>query len=236
MKCEKILTGTQAKAADTYAISTMGISSLDLMANASLCTADYIFKALPGKCLVYIFCGVGNNGADGLNIARIIKEKGYSTIIFVCGTLEKATKEFSFHLEKIKEAGDPVLFYNEMNKEGIREFFENDPPKIVVDAVFGIGLHRYITGQYKEFIDEINQCINESKTRNQMIKTIAVDIPSGINADTGELMGTGIKADLTITFGCMKKGLLEKSGEEYSGKVELVDIGIPEDAYEKALL
>ena len=97
---------------------------------------------------------------------------------------------------------------------------------ILIDGIFGIGLHREIAGDYRAFIEEAN------RRRHGFV--LAIDTPSGINTDTGELMGCGIKADVTITFGRNKTGLVCGAGQNFAGRVLVEDIGIPDEAYEEA--
>lgn len=97
---------------------------------------------------------------------------------------------------------------------------------ILIDGIFGIGLHREIVGDYRAFIEEAN------RRRHGFV--LAIDAPSGINTDTGELMGCGIKADVTITFGRNKTGLVCGAGQNFAGRVLVEDIGIPDEAYEEA--
>ena len=97
---------------------------------------------------------------------------------------------------------------------------------ILIDGIFGIGLHREIAGDYRTFIEEAN------RRRHGFV--LAIDAPSGINTDTGELMGCGIKADVTITFGRNKTGLVCGAGQNFAGRVLVEDIGIPDEAYEEA--
>ena len=97
---------------------------------------------------------------------------------------------------------------------------------ILIDGIFGIGLHREIAGDYRAFIEEANH------RRHGFV--LAIDAPSGINTDTGELMGCGIKADVTITFGRNKTGLVCGAGQNFAGRVLVEDIGIPDEAYEEA--
>ena len=97
---------------------------------------------------------------------------------------------------------------------------------ILIDGIFGIGLHREIAGDYRTFIEEAN------RRRHGFV--LAIDAPSGINTDTGELMGCGIKADVTITFGRNKTGLVRGAGQNFAGRVLVEDIGIPDEAYIEA--
>ena len=212
-----MITGTQAKAADRYAIDILGIPSLTLMENASREVAAYIEENFTGEKIL-ILCGTGNNGADGICIANILnRNKKISTApaVVVTGNLEHASWEFLYQLSEYKKAGFAPVF-----AQGSDLFSGYD---VLVDAVFGIGLR-------SELREDKASLLKAADTAG-FKHVIAVDMPSGINSDTGELMGAGIHATATITFGKMKTGLAEGQGPAYSGEVIVKDIGIPEEAY-----
>ena len=216
----QIITGTVAKRADLIAMNEMGFLSLGLMETASSRVADYIKQKYADQKgnRVLILSGVGNNGADGIAVARMLLENGFDPEVWVIGNLEKASWEFLYQTV-IYQQLDGLLF----------NFKPGDvlpDADICVDGIFGIGMHRTITGDFKNFIDEVN--------RHQYSEIVAIDVPSGIDTDTGELMGAGIRADVTITFGRNKTGLVTGEGKEYSGQILIVDIGIPDIAYQKA--
>lgn len=221
-----LCTGSKAKSVDQYAIQKLGIPSLELMETASACVSKYLMKRYASsKLKTFRFlsvCGVGNNGADGVCVARQLMEQGYDVGVLIVGSLEKATEEFRYQLEQYRKHGGKERCYSGENINSEKITFNE---KIVlIDGLFGIGLKREIQGVYKECIEFLNALEREY--------TIAIDVPSGINADTGELMGTGIHADTTITFGCMKAGLVQKDGPDYAGKIVVRDIGIPMEAYD----
>lgn len=208
------ITGTVAKAADRYAMDVMGLKSLALMETASSKIAEYVMKHYPLSHKISVLCGVGNNGADGVCASRILLREGYQPHVYIVGSLEKASWEFLYQLCHFQQAGGAVTMYR-----------PNTLPDddILIDAIFGIGLHREIAGDYRLFIEEAN--------RRSHGFVLAIDAPSGINTDTGELMGCGIKADVTITFGRNKTGLVCGAGRELAGRVLVEDIGIPDEAY-----
>ncbi|MBO6310352.1 MAG: NAD(P)H-hydrate epimerase, partial [Oribacterium sp.] len=142
----------------------------------------------------------------------------YDPVVWVVGKLEKASWEFLYQMFHFQKLVGRVNLY--------RVGDELPDCDICIDGIFGIGLHRPVEGVYRSFIEEAN-----AHTRGF---TLAIDAPSGINTDTGELLGCGIKADVTITFGKNKTGLMTGTGKEYSGKIFVEDIGIPEEAYTKA--
>ena len=211
------ITGTVAKAADRYAMDVMGLKSLALMETASNKIAEYVTRHYPLSYKISVLCGVGNNGADGVCASRILLREGYQPHVYIVGNLEKASWEFLYQLCHFQQAGGAVTMYR-----------PNTLPDddILIDAIFGIGLHREIAGDYRLFIEEAN--------RRSHGFVLAIDAPSGINTDTGELMGCGIKADVTITFGRNKTGLVRGAGRELAGRVLVEDIGIPDEAYIEA--
>ncbi len=215
---EEIITGTVAKAADRYAIDVMGIPSLVLMEKASFYVADYIAKNHSGAS-VLIVCGSGNNGADGICIGRMIKERGFDPLVVCGGKPWRGTREFYSQFSGYRRIGGKILPASEA---------EGDLPEtdILVDALFGIGLKRDVTGSYRELIEKMR--------RHSGVK-LCVDIPSGINADTGDEMGISVNGDATFTFGRNKTGLTAGAGKTAAGKVHVCDIGIPEEAYIQAV-
>lgn len=208
------ITGTVAKAADRYAMDVMGLKSLTLMETASSKIAEYVMKHFPLSHKISVLCGVGNNGADGICASRILLKEGYQPHVYIVGSLEKASWEFLYQLCHFQQAGGAVTMYR-----------PNTLPDddVLIDAIFGIGLHREIAGDYRLFIEEANRCSHGF--------ILAIDAPSGINTDTGALMGCGIKADVTITFGRNKTGLVRGDGQKLAGRVLVKDIGIPDEAY-----
>ncbi|MGN8761990.1 NAD(P)H-hydrate epimerase [Oribacterium sp. HCP3S3_B9] len=258
------ITGTVAKAADRYAMDVMGLKSLTLMETASSKVAEYVMKHYPlcgehdlqsaapimvnegganggaypkrsesdGDHLkISVLCGVGNNGADGVCASRMLLGEGYQPQVYIVGNLEKASWEFLYQLCHFQQAGGTVTMYHpdvDTAADDASLFRANRLPDddIQIDGIFGIGLHREIAGDYRTFIEEAN------RRRHGFV--LAIDAPSGINTDTGELMGCGIKADVTITFGRNKTGLVCGAGQNFAGRVLVEDIGIPDEAYEEA--
>ena len=221
LNLNKVITGTQAKKADTYAIETMGIPSLSLMETASSKVADYIIRNFPTSP-VTIVCGTGNNGADGICIARILtgdRRFNGSIQAVITGDLEHASWEFLHQLSEYKRIGGNITYYR--NGDALPS------SDVLVDAVFGIGLLSELREDKKDLLIKADSM--------HYPHVIAVDIPSGINSDTGELMGAGIHAEITVTFGRSKTGLITGAGQEYAGTVIIEDIGIPDEAYDHVL-
>lgn len=180
---------------------------------------------------ISVLCGVGNNGADGVCASRMLLREGYQPRVYIVGKLEKASWEFLYQLCRFQQAGGTVTMYHpdvDTAADDASPFWANRLPDddVLIDGIFGIGLHREIAGDYRAFIEEAN------RRRHGFV--LAIDAPSGINTDTGELMGCGIKADVTITFGRNKTGLVCGAGQNFAGRVLLEDIGIPDEAYDEA--
>lgn len=198
---------------------------------------------------ISVLCGVGNNGADGVCASRMLLGEGYQPQVYIVGNLEKASWEFLYQLCHFQQAGGTVTIYrpyvdvadagkaavmavhpdSDTAADDASPFRANrlSDDDILIDGIFGIGLHREIAGDYRAFIEEAN------RRRHGFV--LAIDAPSGINTDTGELMGCGIKADVTITFGRNKTGLVYGAGQNFAGRVLVEDIGIPDEAYDEAV-
>ncbi len=211
----KVVSGTELKQIEEYAINRIKLPSLTLMERAALKVYEYIQDTYDKSMSILVVAGVGNNGADGVAVARMLHIAGRKVAVRIVGNLLKATDEFKTQYE----------IYN--NVEGNMLYMEPDYSKydIVVDALFGIGLKREITGEYKEVINEINEHFADKTV-------ISVDVPSGIDSDTGRIMGVSVRADITVTFSCKKIGLLLPPGNMLAGRVLVADIGIPQCAYE----
>ncbi len=204
-----IKTATQMREMDRIAIEEHKIPSLQLMENAATTVLDVILTDYADIKSAVILCGYGNNGGDGIALARLLKNKNVSVFPYLFGDKEKMT-------------ADARAMYRKMQDVGL-EFlpFEKALPAcdLIVDAIFGVGLTRPVEGTFKEAIVSANQ---------SNVPVVACDIPSGISADTGEILGCAIKADTTVTFSCLKPGLLKEPGQTHSGKVIVADIGIPQ--------
>lgn len=201
---------------DSYAINNIGIPSIVLMENAALKVVRNIDLHNMNKFT--IICGVGNNGGDGLAVARHLVLRNKHIDLFIVGDLDKGTKDFNINLNILKNI--EIDFTHITRYEDLAQLKtpleKND---LTIDSIFGIGLTRKVEGLYKEVISLIN---HKSK------KIISVDIPSGLDGDTGEVLGISIKANKTITFHLMKKGLVEK--REFAGEIIVEPIGIPKKA------
>lgn len=212
----QLVTGAQMKSIDRYAIEEMGIPSMVLMERAALSVTEEMEKELLPGDRILVACGTGNNGADGAAVARMLFLKGYEVTVVTVGNKEQRTEEMRLQTDIDERLGISVV---EM------EDFIPGSCQVAVDALFGVGLSRKVEGTYQEAM----KMLADMKPR----LTVAVDIPSGIHSDTGKVMGTAVQADLTVTFGYEKVGLLLFPGRDYCGRVVLRDIGFPSCPDEK---
>lgn len=211
----KVVSGTELKRIEEYAINKVKLPSLVLMERAALNVCDYIIIKCSRVRNILVVAGVGNNGADGLAAARMLHIAGKNVSVYIVGNLEKATDEFKCQYE----------IYNNVQGKMLYTTPDYEKFDLVIDAIFGIGLKREIIGNYKTEIENINKYFSDKKI-------ISVDMPSGVDADTGKVMGIAVKANETITFSANKIGLMLSPGNAYAGRVVVTDIGIPECAYE----
>lgn len=204
---EYVLTAAEMKKCDETAIREYGISSLVLMERAALETANAITDKYGTDIFVGVMAGSGNNGGEGIAVARILQERGVRVEINMVGEAKKLTGETRTQLETAKKLQIPIFY-------GV----EHTLYDVIVDAVFGIGVTRAVEGRYRKAIEEINA----SKA-----SVVAVDMPSGVNTDDGSIMGCAVKADMTVTFAYRKRGLMLYPGASCAGEVRCVPIGIP---------
>ncbi|WP_291650615.1 NAD(P)H-hydrate dehydratase [Clostridium sp.] len=212
-----IMSTNNCKKVDKYTIDEIGIPSIVLMENAANELVNKVVK-LGDKFI--IFCGNGNNGGDGLAIARklILKEK--DVYIVIINRKDKHSRDFSINLNILKKITTNIAYINtDEDIKGLIPIFSNY--NIAIDCIFGVGLNRKLDSFYIKLINTINECAD--------IK-ISVDVPSGLNADSGEIMGASIEADITYTFEVMKRGFIEYKALSYLGELNVLNIGIPEYA------
>ena len=218
-----LVTGKEMKLLDQNTSSYFKVPELVLMEQAAmhfvwrLC--DVLKETIAqGNTKGIVFCGLGNNGADGLAIARLLNEKGISTDVCKINDLlkEKGTTSVSYQVqEEIYHA------YNYPLQNDIKQILEMEYD-FVVDAVFGIGLSRAINEEYANIVDLMNRCKGMK---------FAVDMPSGINSDNGQIMGCAVRCDYTITFSFGKMGQFLWPGCDYAGKTYVEDMGITEKSW-----
>lgn len=217
-----VLDAASMKNVDSYSINTLGIPSVVLMERAALSVTEAIESKVKGNIHTDIICvcGRGNNGADGLAVARQLYLKGYNVDVYIINS-HASTKEFDIQLNIIKNLGIECINSPDFSKYGV-----------IVDALFGNGLSRELAGEVRIVVDTINKCStsvrsqytqNSDNNGNRLV--VAVDIPSGISASTGVVMGSAVNADITVTFGFEKIGHILYPAASYCGKIIRKDIG-----------
>ena len=214
-------TTAEMKEIDRIAIQERGIPSLQLMETAAGHVAAAVeswLKQTGSQGPVLIFCGSGNNGGDGFACAWMLLKKGISTTVCFVGKAEKMTRDARAERDKFLALGGVVAPYS-----------GEDIPQdagCLVDALFGVGLDRAVGGMFARAVSAIHAAHNAG------IPVVACDIPSGIDGNTGEVLGIAVSADETVTFSCAKPGLLTGEGPRHTGKLTVCDIGIPSDLLE----
>ncbi|MFZ3089623.1 MAG: NAD(P)H-hydrate dehydratase [Nitrospirota bacterium] len=219
----KIATSEEMQRLDKDAQTRYGISSLILMENAGMQTVRHIEEKYGGlkKKSVVVVSGKGNNGGDGFVIARHAANRGADVSVFLLSDAKGISGDARTNLVILKKMKVPVHTGISNLKGSLSK------ADLIVDAIFGTGLKTDVKGIHAKTINLIN---------NAGRPIIAVDIPSGIDADTGQIKGTAVKADTTVTFGLPKIGHFIYPGAAYSGSLKIADISIPKTLIEKSLI
>ncbi len=221
----KVATAEQMQELDRKAIETYRIPGVLLMENAGREATEAILASFPNldKMKVAVIAGKGNNGGDGFVIARHLMNRGVPVKVILLTDPkslrgEAEVNHYVFHRMK----GEILSASSAKDYQKIKKDIEK--ADLLIDAIFGTGLDAEVRGYYREVIDHLN-------TLRKPI--VAVDIPSGLNANTGKPLGTAIRANMTVTFGLPKLGLLLSPGTDYAGELKIVDIGIPKQLVEE---
>lgn len=201
-----IASGEQIKAIDAYTIETIGIPSMVLMERAALSTVIWLQSHIEPKSKCLVIVEGGNNGGDGIAIARLLQTNGYYVDVYPIQMIKNASDSYKNQM-KIWENLDGRCISN------ISESYD-----VVLDAMFGVGLHHEVTGIHYNIIKQVND-MNAYK--------VAIDIPSGIDATTGSCLGIAFQADVTLTYGLRKLGMYFNEGLDACGNVVALDIGFP---------
>lgn len=209
-----ILSAKQVYKADQATMKSLSISSTELMERAGLACFKWIDRALQNnRHPVHVFCGMGNNGGDGLVISRLLAEKGIDVRTYLVNFSDKRSDDFLINLERLKELQTPV--YEIIDEEDFPDVNDQD---LIIDAIFGIGLTRTIKG----FTGQLVQQLNASKA-----DIISIDIPSGLFAERHLTEDSAvIRADQVLTFQVPKLAFLLPENQEYIKAWQLLDIGL----------
>ncbi len=214
----KILSAQQIRALDAHTIQHEPIDSSDLMERASQTFARAFQKHFAPSQPVYLFCGTGNNGGDGLCVARLLEQEGYSISLFICPIGDYASPDFDLNLTRIDKANK--LSY--LTLQSISDFPNIPPNAVVIDALFGSGLNRPLQDLFKYLVSYLNA---------QDCHKVAIDMPSGIQADA-QLDSRAFKAEHTFTFELPKLSQLLPQNHSFVGQLHILPIGLDQSFIE----
>ena len=210
----KILSTQQIRAADAYTIEHEPIASIDLMERAGSECAGIIAKMLKPGMRVLVFAGQGNNGGDGLVIARLLGKRGFNVSVVIAASNPVGSKDFEVNLDRLATTGVDVIKVDDNSQMPDVEGYQ-----LAIDALFGSGLTRPVGGLYAKVIQAIN-------TSN--VRVVSIDIPSGLfvdcHSDTEE--GAIVRADITLSLELPKLALLMPENYKYTGEWRVVPIGL----------
>lgn len=215
---KRVLTAEAMRNLDAHIINETGTPGSVLMENAAHALFRHALCRISSESRVLIICGKGNNGGDGLALLRILHMNGMSASAALLCEDSELKGDAAINLRSVRNIGLPCI--NVKDEDEISRLISAN--NIIVDAIFGTGLSRSVTGLPAKAIE----AMNKAKARR-----IAVDIPSGICSDTGEVLGVAFKADTTITFQHLKRGLILFPGREYAGELVVAPIGMNSREY-----
>ncbi len=208
-----IVSGIEMKQLDEATSEYFHMPEIVLMEQAALAFVEKLISKLPVLGRVLVVCGTGNNGGDGIAIARILRQRGIEAEVYL-PKQEPASFSVSCALQK--------KIYETYCYPLVSDIRKENEWDLVIDALFGTGLSREVSGEYAEVIGQMNR-LNAKKA--------AVDIPSGVSADTGQILGTSFRADFTITFSFGKIGHYIWPGSDACGKIIIADMGITKESF-----
>lgn len=217
-----LLKASEMKEADRYTIEKVGIPGMVLMENAGVAVVNALNEAFPpedGRKII-VFCGKGNNGGDGFVAARHLLLGGDDVDVVLLGKRDQLSGDAAMNMKIADRLGvsiEEITGIEDMEKSGIRL----DDYDIIVDALLGTGIQKSAEGLYSYVIELINSAVSF---------VVSIDIPSGLNADVGKLIGPAVEADLTVTFGYPKICHILPPAEQYCGELVVADICIPDEA------
>jgi NAD(P)H-hydrate epimerase len=211
----ELYSAEQVRELDRIAIEEFDILGYTLMHRAATYSYQTLKQKWPNAKSITVLCGGGNNAGDGYVLAGLAKEDGKQVSVYYLSDPKKLN-------------GDAVTAYKYLQASNINpsKFSSKNviDVEVIVDAIFGTGLDRDVEGDYADAINAIN---------SSSASVLSMDIPSGLNADTGNIMNTAVKADMTSTFIGLKKGMFTADGAECSGEIKFYDLDIPEETYER---
>ncbi|MDR2492288.1 MAG: NAD(P)H-hydrate epimerase [Coriobacteriales bacterium] len=217
-RSDLVVSAQEMRELDSFAISVMGMPSAVLMERAALACVARLGQGDFDLSRVLCLCGTGNNGGDGMAVARLLLLAGYDASVVLVGKTDRLTVDALLQHAIAENYGATIQGYTPGCLSVVK-------PTTIVDALFGIGLSRPLEGLALEAIEEASCLAGTSDAR-----VLAVDIPSGVSADTGEVCGMALPAHATVTFAFNKAGLVKEPGATLAGDVQIADIGIYDES------
>lgn len=226
------LSRQQSRAVDRYAIEELGYPGIVLMENAGRGCVDWLEKfGIEGPVL--IICGKGNNAGDGFVIARHLAIRGYDCRVALGAEPASLTGDALSAFKMLTPCGVPILdlsgIHASLMLEELDGFATN--PAWIVDALLGTGA----SGAPRPPLDSLIDWMNSERQQSEPTQTLAIDVPSGLDCDTGEPAAPTVRADHTCTFVAAKIGFAQDSAAEFLGQVHVVEIGLPEGVIKRAI-
>src|SRR5881409_2736602 len=220
----RVLNATQMRDADRRTIEEIGIPSLVLMENAgrqAVAAMEAVYSDLLDRQIA-VLCGRGNNGGDGFVVARTLVQRGADVSVFLMGRVSDVRGDARTNLEILGRLGITVIEIADSQAWELH-FSEVSDCTLIVDAIFGTGLKSPVSGLIESVIADVNA---------SGIPVVAIDLPSGLSADSVDPIGPSIEAGLTVTLAAPKLPLVLPPGETRAGDIVIANIGIPSDIFE----
>jgi len=205
----------QVRELDRIAIEDMGIPGICLMERAGSITFTILRSQWPNARRISVLCGIGNNGGDGYILARLAYLAGYDVTVLQLGDTAKLSGDAKTAFEAMMSVGLSPQVFAEKKLSVV---------DVVIDALFGTGLDREIAGKWREAIEALNR---------RTCPVLSIDIPSGLHADTGAVLGIAVRAEVTVTFIGLKQGMFTGEGPSYCGKIHFDDLKVPHAIYKR---
>ncbi|MDH5764386.1 MAG: NAD(P)H-hydrate dehydratase [Gammaproteobacteria bacterium] len=210
----QLYTASATRQLDQLAIKDHNIPGYSLMYQAGEAVFQVLQQSFPLAKRLLVCCGAGNNGGDGYVIARLAQQAGLDVKLVSLVDIDCLSGDAAQACKDWRSLGhQPVTFSASLLKN----------TDVVIDALLGTGLDREVTGEWRQLIELINQ---------SAVPVIAVDVPSGLSADTGSLFGIAVQADITVSFIGLNRGLLTHQGPDYTGQIMFYDLGVPASVYQ----
>ena len=212
---EALYTAAQVRELDRLAIEERGIPGATLMQRAGEAAFQLLRTRWPRARRIAVLCGPGNNGGDGFVLASLAQAAGMIPVVIGLGETDKIKRDAASARKTCQSAGVAIQDFHAELLTG---------SDVIVDAMLGTGIERAVNGEWRAAIEAIN---------HSRLPVLAVDIPSGLNADTGRVMGVAIRAQVTMTFIGLKSGLFTGAGRDHAGEIHFNDLDVPPDIYGK---